>query len=133
MFGLNSSLICGMTIFLILFLVYIFSKFDLSILGSKLFSLQYASISLLSHSIIGLIYFPSRIGSMPFKPDVPEPLNIFIKTVSALSFALCAVAILFEFVRFATSSKKSYLAILPASSVPSFSLLAFSMTFIFLI
>ena len=38
--GLNSFFIYGINIFLILFLVYSFSKFVLSILGSKFFSLQ---------------------------------------------------------------------------------------------
>ena len=88
----------GITTFLTLFLVYIFSLFVSSILGSKLFSSQYFSMLSLSVFISGLIYFWSRIASIPFKPEIPLPLKMFSITVSALSFELCAVAILFEFV-----------------------------------
>ena len=110
----------GITVFLTLFLVYIFSLFDSSYFGSKLFSMQYFSISCLSILISGLIYFLSRIASIPFKPESPLPLNIFSITVSALSFELCAVAILLAPVFLATSSKKEYLTSLPTSSVPFF-------------
>ena len=43
------------------------------------------------------IYFP-LLGSIPFKPEIPLPLKVFIIIVSALSFLLCAIAILFDFV-----------------------------------
>jgi len=64
------------------------------------------------------------LASMPINPETPEPLNKFIITVSALSFILCAIATLLAFVFCITSSKKSYLAILPASSTPILLLLA---------
>ena len=41
--------------------------------------------------MIGLIIF-CRIGFIPQTPLSPAPLRIFIKTVSALSDALCATA-----------------------------------------
>ena len=50
----------------------------------------------------------------------PEPLIMFKSIVSALSFILCAIAILFAFSFSATSLKKSYLIFLPTSSVPFF-------------
>ena len=93
--GLNSFCIYGISSFLILFLLYIFSKLLLSILGSKLFCLQYSSISFLSVSNNGLIYFSSLIASIPFKPDNPLPLKIFNNIVSTLSLILCAVAIFY--------------------------------------
>ena len=43
------------------------------------------SISCLSQSINGLIYFP-LLTSIPFSPDNPLPLNTFIIIVSTLSF-----------------------------------------------
>ena len=87
----------GITTFLTLFLLYILSKFVLSILGFKFSSLQYFSIVSLLISINGLIYF-SLLGSIPFSPSNPVPLNIFKIIVSILSFLLCAIAILLDFV-----------------------------------
>jgi len=95
MFWLNSFFIYGIISFLTLFLLYMFSLFDSSYFGSNLFFLQYSSISSLSISISGLIYFSSLLASMPFRPDIPLPLSIFNITVSALSLELWAVAILF--------------------------------------
>ena len=77
--------------------------------------------------------FLSLIGSIPFNPDVPLPLKMFITIVSALSLLLCAVAILFDFVFSRTSSKNSYLIFLPVSSVPLFKLLAIFITSILFI
>ena len=48
----------------------------------------------------GLIKFP-RLGSIPFRPEIPLPRMRFIKTVSALSLLLCAVAILVQLVTYA--------------------------------
>ena len=92
--------------------------------GSSLFILQYSSISFLSVSIKGLIYLLSLLGSIPFSPRLPAPLIIFIKTVSTLSFILCAIAILLKPVSFKTSSKKPYLTFLPSSSRPILSCFA---------
>ena len=101
MFGLNSFFMYGISKFLILFLVYILSLLVLSNFGSSLFSSQYASISSLEHSIKGLINFP-LIGSIPFNPSKLAPLIKFINTVSALSFSVCAIAILSADTLFAT-------------------------------
>ena len=73
--------------------------------------------------INGLIYIP-LLGSIPFNPEIPLPRIIFIIIVSALSFLLCAIAILFELVFSKISLKNSYLTFLPASSVPILLVLA---------
>ena len=130
--GLNSCFMYGITMLRILFLVYSFSKFVLSILGFNSYFSQYCSISLRSHSISGRINLLSLIGSIPLSPESPLPLSKCIIIVSILSFILCAIAILFEFVFFNISSKNSYLAFLPASSVPiflSFAILTTSILF----